>query len=113
MIGDADLNIYKEMNSDAVLTTQIWGVAKKLGYEKAFIPTAKYRVLDDQIPFVEKGIPTVDIIDIDYPYHHTTHDTIDKVSSTSLQLVGDTVLAWIDQFGPCLKAANCPSQPTP
>jgi glutaminyl-peptide cyclotransferase len=107
MIGDADLNIYKEKNSDAELTRQIWKTAKTLGYETAFIPLQKYRVEDDHIPFIEKGIRSVDIIDLDYPYWHTIQDTTDKVSAASLQKVGDTLLAWIHDYGPCIEQQNC------
>lgn len=95
MIGDRDLNIYMEKNSDPSLTRQIWGVAKGLGYEKSFISETKYQVIDDHIPFIEAGIPAVDIIDLDYPYWHTTADTVDKVSSNSLDIVGETLLHWI------------------
>jgi glutaminyl-peptide cyclotransferase len=95
MIGDADLNIYMEKNSDPILTKQIWDVAKNLGYDKAFIPEYKYRVMDDHIPFLEAGIPAVDIIDLDYPYWHTSLDTADKVTPESLQKVGETLLKWI------------------
>ncbi len=100
MIGDADLNIYMERNSDEEYTRQIWEQAKKLGYEKAFIPEYKYRVIDDHVPFLEKGIRAVDLIDLDYPYWHTTQDTPDKVSPQSLKIVGDTLLAWIATFKP-------------
>lgn len=95
MIGDADLNIYKERNSDPGLTEELWAAAKSLGYEQFFIPEYKYSVIDDHIPFLEKGIRAVDIIDFDYPYWHTIQDTPDKVSPESLQIVGDVVLAWL------------------
>jgi len=98
MIGDANLNIYQEQNSDAEYTRQIWDTAKKLGYDKAFIPQAKYRVEDDHLPFIQKGLRAVDIIDLDYLYWHTTQDTPDKVSAKSLQIVGATLLAWIRTF---------------
>jgi Zn-dependent M28 family amino/carboxypeptidase len=52
-------------------------------------------MLDDHIPFRDAGIPAVDIIDFDYPYWHTTGDTLDKVSAESLHAVGDTLLAWL------------------
>jgi Zn-dependent M28 family amino/carboxypeptidase len=52
-------------------------------------------MLDDHTPFVEAGIPAVDIIDFDYPYWHTTADTADKVSADSLQIVGDTLYSWL------------------
>jgi Zn-dependent M28 family amino/carboxypeptidase len=97
MIGDADLNIYKERNSNPDLTEEIWGVAKALGYESQFIPEYKHSMLDDHTPFLEAGIPAVDIIDFDYPYWHTVQDTTDKVSSESLQAVGDTLHVWITQ----------------
>ena len=98
MIGDADLNIYMEHNSDAQYTDQIWAAAKSLGYDNAFIPQYKYQVLDDHIPFIQKGLRAVDIIDLDYPYWHTVQDTADKVSAKSLQIVGTTLLAWIKGF---------------
>ncbi len=98
MIGDADLNIHLEKNSDPGLSAQIWEVADGLGYGEFFIPTAKYSILDDHVPFLQAGIPAVDIIDFDYPYHHTLADSLDKVSPTSLNIVGDTMLAWLLGF---------------
>jgi glutaminyl-peptide cyclotransferase len=95
MIGDADLNIYKERNSNEELTDEIWSVAASLGYENIFIPEYKHSMLDDHTPFLQAGIPAVDIIDFDYPYWHTTQDTPDKVSADSLQTVGDTLLTWV------------------
>ena len=52
-------------------------------------------MIDDHTPFLEAGIPAVDIIDFDYPYWHTAADTVDKVSATSLQVVGTTLRVWI------------------
>jgi glutaminyl-peptide cyclotransferase len=95
MIGDADLNLYIERNSDITLVDEIWGQAARLGYEQQFIQTAKYSMLDDHTPFLEAGIPALDIIDFDYPYWHTTSDTADKVSPKSLQVVGETLRTWI------------------
>ena len=95
MIGDRDLNIYRELNSDPVLTSQIWDVAKSLGYEAHFINETKHSIIDDHLPFLEAGIPSVDIIDIEYPYWHTTEDTLDKISPNSLAVVGETLLRWL------------------
>ena len=97
MIGDADLNIYKEHNSNPELTEEIWAVAAGLGYENVFIPDYKHSMLDDHTPFIQAGIPAVDIIDFDYPHWHTIEDTADKVSSASLQAVGTTLWTWITQ----------------
>jgi hypothetical protein len=95
MVGDVDLNIYKERNSDNQLMDEIWSKADLLGYGDYFLDLEKYRMVDDHIPFIQSGIKAVDIIDFDYPYWHTTEDTIDKVSAESLQIVGDTILSWL------------------
>ena len=94
MIGDEDLQIYLEKNSDAGLASEIWDQAGGLGYDQ-FIPEYRYQILDDHTPFLEAGIPAVDIIDFDYPYWHTTGDTFERVSAESLDAVGETILSWI------------------
>jgi Zn-dependent M28 family amino/carboxypeptidase len=83
-----------ELNSDQKISIEIWKQAAELGY-KQFISIEKYRIIDDHVPFLEMGIPAVDIIDFNYPYWHTTMDTLDKISSASLQAVGDTLQKWI------------------
>jgi Zn-dependent M28 family amino/carboxypeptidase len=95
MVGDADLNIYIERNSNAALVAEIWGQAARLGFDQQFIPAIKYSMEDDHTPFLKAGIPAVDIIDFDYPYWHTAADTPDKVSPKSLQIVGETLRAWV------------------
>jgi Zn-dependent M28 family amino/carboxypeptidase len=98
MVGDADLNLYIEKNSEPELVDSIWKSAEELGYSNQFINIPKHSMLDDHTPFLEAGIPAVDIIDFDYPYWHTTADTSDKVSATSLQIVGDTLLNWVMNY---------------
>jgi Zn-dependent M28 family amino/carboxypeptidase len=95
MIGDADLEVYYERNSDEILMEQIWQRASQLGYEGIFIPEYRYSMLDDHTPFIEAGIPAVDLIDFNYPYWHTTSDTLDKVSPESLKVIGETLAAWL------------------
>lgn len=97
MIGDADLNAYIERNSDVPLRDEIWRIAGQLGYGDQLIPEIKYSITDDHTPFLEAGIPAVDIIDFDYPYWHTVQDTPDKVSADSLQVVGHTLIVWLEQ----------------
>jgi hypothetical protein len=99
MVGDADLNLYIERNSDPELVSEIWEAAAELGYGGTFIPSPKHSMLDDHTPFLQAGIPAVDIIDFDYPYWHTTADTVDKVSAESLDAVGETLLEWIARRG--------------
>ena len=95
MIGDADLNIYLEKNSNATIRAEIWNTAATLGHGDVFIDEEKFSMLDDHTPFNEANIPAVDIIDFDYEYWHTTQDTLDKISAESLQAVGDTLWHWI------------------
>ncbi len=97
MIGDADLDIYLEKNSDPTIRAEIWSAAAELGYADTFINEEKFSMLDDHTPFLEAGIPAVDLIDFDYPYWHTTADTADKVSAESLQITGKTILFWLKQ----------------
>jgi len=99
MIGDSDQNIYLEQSSDIFLAGEIWETAENIGVD-TFIFEQKYRIIDDHTPFLTLGIPAVDIIDFDYTYWHTTHDTLDKVSAESLQNVGDVLRQWLVQsFG--------------
>ena len=95
MIGDTALNIYMESNSNPELTRQIWDEASTAGYREQFIPQYKFSMLDDHTPFLEAGIQAVDIIDFDYPYWHTTADTMDKISAKSLEAVGVTLQNWL------------------
>ncbi len=95
MIGDADLNLYYEHNSDAALSEEIWNVAIKNGFGETFIPQYKYRILDDHIPFVEAGIQAIDIIDFDYPYWHTQNDTVDKISANSLNASWKNIIGMV------------------
>jgi glutaminyl-peptide cyclotransferase len=56
----------------------------------------KYTMIDDHVPFARRGIPSIDIIDFDYPYWHTVADTADKVSSDSLERVGRTLQMFLE-----------------
>lgn len=95
MIGDADLNIYRERNSSPELTDALFSLAKQLGLSKQFIDAEKYAMYDDHIPFIEQGIPAADLIDFDYPWWHTLGDTADKLSEESLQAVYRLLYAYL------------------
>jgi hypothetical protein len=107
MIGDADQQIYYEYNSHAAMSQNIWQTASDLGYT-SLIPEYRHSMIDDHIPFVEEGIPAVDLIDFDYPHWHTTHDTMDKISAESLEVVGRTLEEWLLRGAP-----GMPSLPEP
>lgn len=100
MVGDADQQLYYEGNSDANLRQELWDLAAQLGYGSRFIAQQRHTMIDDHIPFLQLGIPAVDIIDFDYPYWHTTQDTPDKVSAASLAAVGHTLQTWLETRAP-------------
>jgi hypothetical protein len=97
MIGDRNLNIRRESTSTRWLNDVIWAAARRLGYTREFLNEEFAIGGDDHFPFLDAGVPAVDIIDFDYPAWHTPQDDLDHVSARSLQVVGDVVLAaWPD-----------------
>jgi glutaminyl-peptide cyclotransferase len=97
MVGDQQQDFYWEGNSNVNLMKELWDVAAALGYRQEFIPDYKWSMDDDHIPFVKAGIPSVDIIDFDYPYWHTTQDTCDKLSADSLGRIGHVLQTWLER----------------
>jgi Zn-dependent M28 family amino/carboxypeptidase len=90
MIGDRDLRIKRETQSTPWLTDIIWRAARELK-RREFLDEGT-PINDDHLPFLEAGVPAVDVIDLDYPWWHTAGDTLDKVSPESLKVVGDVLL---------------------
>jgi Zn-dependent M28 family amino/carboxypeptidase len=90
MIGDRDLRIKREADSTRWLKDVIWTAAKRLNYGNVFVDE-ETPIADDHIPFLDAGVPAVDIIDLDYGPWHTAGDTLDKVSARSMQIVGDVL----------------------
>jgi Zn-dependent M28 family amino/carboxypeptidase len=95
MIGDGDLNIEHDSYSTPWLEDLILRAATQLGYQSHFFARTM-GVTDDHMPFVQRGVPSADLIDFDYGYndvfHHTTDDTVDKLSPNSLKIVGTVTL---------------------
>jgi Zn-dependent M28 family amino/carboxypeptidase len=98
MIGDADLNIDRDTNSTTWLLDLIYAAAERGGYQSHFYERAG-AIEDDHLPFVKRGVPCADVIDLDYGYHnvfhHTAQDTMDKLSPKSLEIVGNTILGTV------------------
>ena len=97
MIGDRDLAIRREQQSTTWLKDVIWGAAKKIGHGKIFLDE-ETQIDDDHLPFLKAGVPSVDIIDLEYPAWHTPKDNLQAVSARSLQIVGDVVLAALPEI---------------
>jgi hypothetical protein len=93
MVGDRDLRIRRESKSTRWLTDIVWAAAKRTGHAAAFPNEEAGEIEDDHVPFLEAGVPSVDIIDLDYPHWHRATDNLDNVSERSLRIVGEVVLA--------------------
>jgi Zn-dependent M28 family amino/carboxypeptidase len=100
MIGDKDLNILEETQSTSWLR-QVLRQAAVNTHHTANVFKTQGGEEDDHLPFLQRGIPSLDVIDVDYGprtfstpdgYHHTTQDTIDKLSPKSLQISLDLFL---------------------
>jgi len=95
MIGDRDLNIDRDTNSTPWLEDLVGEAAAHVGYQSHFF-ARETAVEDDHRPFLDRGVPSADLIDFDYGYNnvywHTTDDTVDKLSPKSLEIAGTVTL---------------------
>ena len=103
MVADKDLNIDRDNNSTPWLLDTLVLAAKDTGHS-AYIFQHTEAEEDDHLPFVQRGVPSLDFIDAHYGpstasspdgYHHTAEDTLDKISAHSLQISGDLLLEMI------------------
>ncbi len=91
MIGERHLNIRREGHSTPWLTDLLWASARRLELSRYFLDETTL-IEDDHVPFLQAGVPAVDLIDLDYAAWHTPNDTLDQISARSLQVVGDVLL---------------------
>ncbi len=120
MIGDKDLSIDKEGNSSPLLIKLVAQAARNTGHSRYFFATEQTEE-DDHIPFVDREVPSIDLIDSHYGpitpqkpdgYHHTAEDTMDKISAKSLSISGDVILESIKLLNqqPAQPSAQHPRQ---
>jgi len=98
MIGDRSLDITLPPDSPSLLAQDVFAAAEALKLRKYFSYLDR-DLIDDHAPLNAIGIPTIDIIDFDYPWWHTADDTMDKISAQSLQIVGSVALYYLAEFG--------------
>jgi glutaminyl-peptide cyclotransferase len=98
MIGDRSLDVERDLNSTPWVLDVVKKAVVRLGYQPYFFVHSE-QVEDDHLPFVQRGVPSADIIDLDYgpqnSWHHTAQDTMDKLSAKSLTIVGNVFLETI------------------
>ncbi len=101
MVGGKNAIFKREGYSDQYaqsLVSQIWNMANNLGYQHFFLNKSWTRIIDDHLPFLEKGVPAVDIIDDfsnNYYAWHTTSDNLSQISTETLNAVGETLETFI------------------
>jgi Zn-dependent M28 family amino/carboxypeptidase len=98
MVGGQDLIIQQELSSDTELRDKVWETAHTLGLNDTFTSDIGLTVTDDHTPFLQAGIPAINIIQqrsrdgyTFFKWHHTTNDTLANIESISLGVVGETV----------------------
>jgi glutaminyl-peptide cyclotransferase len=106
MIGDKDLGVTRESGSTRWLQDFIAQAARQLGYSRYFFQDS-IEIIDDHVSFAKVGVPVVDIVDAQFgrmgpgfdsmgEFHHANTDTMDKISQTSLDIVGRTILLTVE-----------------
>lgn len=99
MMGDRELDITLPPNSPSELARGIFAAGEALGTRGHF-GYARGDILDDHVPLNNAGVPTIDLIDFDFPAWHTPADTLDKISAESLETVGQATLYMLCKAAP-------------
>jgi glutaminyl-peptide cyclotransferase len=91
-VGDRELSLPREANSDLALWARLRRAARRVGVADVFPPRSSGGVVDDHLPFLRRGVPSVDLIDFDFPCWHLTCDDLSAVSARSLDAVGEALV---------------------
>lgn len=97
MVGPANPVYKRELNSAPWLTELVWSTAQELGYGKVFV-NDRTNIEDDHLSFVKRDVPSLDIIDLDVPYWHTTQDSLDKIDPRTLAITGHVLIASLPEL---------------
>lgn len=85
------LEIPREGNSNKRIWKQLRASARRVGTTSVFPDDSSQAIIDDHFPFLQRGVPAIDLIDFNYPQRDTTRDDLQRVSIRSLDAVGETV----------------------
>jgi glutaminyl-peptide cyclotransferase len=97
MVGDSSLDVTLPADSPSEMARDIFAAAETLKLRNHFTYLDR-EMIDDHSPLNAIGVPTIDVIDFDYPWWHTAGDTTDKISPKSLQIVGSVALYYLSEF---------------
>jgi glutaminyl-peptide cyclotransferase len=90
-VGDRDLEIPREALSNRKLWSRLRAAARRVGAARVFPRYSSGTVYDDHVPFLRRGVPSIDLIDFDFPCFHRRCDDMSAVSERSIDRVGETV----------------------
>lgn len=109
LMGYKNLELGRDTLSTRWLQDILWRTGRELGHQKVFVDRPEGVGGDDHEPFLRAGVDAVDLIQLNgYPYWHKPSDTIDKVSSQSMKIVGDTVLTSLPRVEQYLQSKRRP-----
>jgi Zn-dependent M28 family amino/carboxypeptidase len=91
-VADRDLSLPREENSNPQLWERLRAAARRVGVGCVFPPREQPAVTDDHVPFLDRGVPSVNLIDFDFPCWHRSCDDLTAVSPRSVDAVGEAVL---------------------
>jgi glutaminyl-peptide cyclotransferase len=94
-VANKTLAIPYEQSSDAEMWADLREAAERVGADAAFPDARQGTVEDDHTPFVRRGVPSIDLIDFDFPCWHKTCDDLSAVSKASLDKSGEAVLEFL------------------
>jgi glutaminyl-peptide cyclotransferase len=92
-VADKDLRLPREGTSDEQLWSRLRAAAAKAGVGAYFPPSTDVDIQDDHTPFLRRGVPSINLIDWDFPCWHKTCDNRSAVSEQSLDVSGEAVAA--------------------
>jgi glutaminyl-peptide cyclotransferase len=91
-VGEKRLRIPREFSSSSGLWKKLRAAARRVGVGSVFPRETQGSILDDHTPFIRQGVPSIDLIDFDFPCFHRTCDDLSRISPRSLDAVGETVI---------------------
>lgn len=94
-VAGRGLRLPREPGSDQGLWARVEAAARGAGVGRVFAGTGSVGIVDDHLPFLQAGVPAVDLIDWDYAYKQTAEDTLDRLSERAIDATGETVVAWL------------------
>jgi glutaminyl-peptide cyclotransferase len=94
-VGDKNISLPREGYSNRRLWARLRDAARRVGTGRVFLGRTGPYVADDHIPFMQAGVPSIDLIDFDFPCWHRRCDNLSIVSVRSLDAVGETVLEFL------------------